>query len=146
MIGIVIDDNLIGIPEPIGNIGIIERGHREVKAVEPEVIAVATFNAPRVARTETAGKPAMFERTIQMEPAIVTTEIMPHPTSVRVNVRPFRMARHIAESVLFMTAKMFGTVGRNESAAYTASFFVSPLFASPILPVSGTRIGEQQCH
>ena len=61
MVRVVIDHNLIGVPEPVGDIVIIERRHGKIETAEPEALAIAALQMEDMTGTESACKAAMFE-------------------------------------------------------------------------------------
>ena len=71
VIGILVDDDLVGIPEPIVAIAYIRVSDVEIKAAKPEAPGTATGDAPNVAAAEAAGEVAMLPRMIEMEVRII---------------------------------------------------------------------------
>lgn len=91
VIGILVDDDLVGVPEPI--VAVIEvRGRDgEIKAAEPEALAIAAGDAPDVAAAEAAVEVAVLPRMIEMETGVIAAGIVADPLAVGVDVRSFRM-------------------------------------------------------
>lgn len=92
VIGILVDDDLVGVPEPI--VAVIEvRGRDgEIEAAEPEAFAIAAGDAPDVAAAEAAVEVAVLPRMIEMEAGVIAAGIVADPLTVGVDVRSFRVA------------------------------------------------------
>src|ERR1700722_10438286 len=91
MVGVLINHNLIRVPEPVIAEGQIGRGHRPVPAVEPEPARTAATNPPYVTGTKATGKVAMLPRLIEMVVRIAGTAIVPNPL-LALHMRSSRMA------------------------------------------------------
>jgi hypothetical protein len=97
VVGIVVDYDLIAIPQPaVYEVKVVGRD-APVKVVEPETIRAAAAKAPRVARAESPGKTPMLIRTIEVVVGIVATGIVSDPLAVCVYVRCFGMPGSIVE-------------------------------------------------
>jgi hypothetical protein len=83
VIGIIVDDDFVRIPEPAVTEANIVGSHGEVEAAEPEASGAAAREMPDVATTDTAGEAAMLPRMIQMVVGVVTAGIMAYPFSCR---------------------------------------------------------------
>lgn len=144
MIGVVVDYNLVTIPQPVIGVVKIEWGQTENAAGDPEAISVVAFDPKDVSGAEASREPSMLEGMVQMEAGIVPPIIMTHPLAICVNVGGLRVPLAIAEAVVFN-----GTVGavrrframllpggrramtRNVSTAHT--MFLPRLFLPPSL-------------
>jgi hypothetical protein len=88
MIGVVVDDDLIRIPQPVAAEAKVVRRYAKVEAAKPESARSASRKAPNVAAANAAGKAAVFPRVVEMVMSIVATGVMPHPmVALRVDVR-----------------------------------------------------------
>ena len=81
MIGVVIDHDLIGIPQPTIAKCKFEWRHREVEAAKPEAVRPSPLQAKHMSRPEAAGKVAMWKRVIEMEARVLRTGV-PDPLVV----------------------------------------------------------------
>src|SRR5260370_33799698 len=82
MVGIVVDHDGIGIPEPIGNVRIIELANGEIVSVEPESLAVAALKMKNVAGSESTRKAPVFKGTFHAEALVIAVEVVPHPIAI----------------------------------------------------------------
>jgi hypothetical protein len=89
MVGIVVNYNLIGIPEPVGAIVVVWRCNAEEKAIEPEAFATASRKVEHMALADAAGKASMFKRVIEVIARVVFTGIVSDPLIICVNVGSF---------------------------------------------------------
>jgi hypothetical protein len=93
MIGIFIDNNLVGVPEPIITVPQVKVCHGEVEAAEPETPGATAFNAENVSAAEAARKVTMLPGMIEVVVGIVASRIMADPlVSAGVDVRRIGMA------------------------------------------------------
>jgi hypothetical protein len=126
VIGILIDHDLIVVPQPVAAEADVDRGHAEVEATKPKSTGPAAGQSPDVAFAEAAGEAPVLEGMIQMESRIILTAIVSNPfVAGRVDVRRFGMAGLVGEILMFGwcggvflgSASRGGTVRRNVSAA-----------------------------
>ena len=92
VVGIVINDNLVGIPEPTVAIADVKRSHAPKPSVETETSGTATAETPNVAAANAAIEVAVLPGMVEMIVGIFATRVVTHPLAVVVNVRSFRMA------------------------------------------------------
>jgi|SRR5579884_2939400 len=102
MIGILVDDDRIGVPDPIRDVGIVGGRDAEVEAAEPEPARPTTLQTKNVPRAEAACEMAVFPWMVEMEAAIVHCR-MPDPGAVGVYVRRIRVPFEIPEVVFLST-------------------------------------------
>src|SRR5690242_9749408 len=99
MVGIVIEDNVIRVPEPIPTISKVCRRNAEERTAKPETVRSATFQPVDAAWTNFCRKAAMLPDVINAITGVVAAGLMPDPPVVFcMNVRRFRMAVFIAEA------------------------------------------------
>ena len=111
MIGIVVDDDRIGIPQPVVHIPVLERSDAEISTVEPEALAIAALQMENVAGSETEGESAMLVWTVQMKAPIVRREILvTHPLAVRMDVRSVGVPVAIAKITLLAVTPLLRSV------------------------------------
>src|SRR5258708_3836958 len=96
MIGIFIDHDLVGVPEPVAAQGKVKRGDAEGEAAKPEAIGTASANAPDVAAAEASGEAAMLSGMIDVEAGVIAPGVVPDPFAVVVDVRSFGVAFAVA--------------------------------------------------
>ena len=100
VIGIIVDDNVVAIPIPVGDKCYISRRDTPVPVIEPEATRSTPYQAPPVRRTETSVKATVLPWLIEVIVAVIAASIMAHPSIAGVNVRGIGMARVVAEVVL----------------------------------------------
>ena len=97
VVGIFVNNDRIGIPEPVSAVGNIVGSNRKVIAPKPETAGSSALEPPYMPRTKAAGKSAMFPGPIEVVVSIAAARVMPNPfVAVGVNVRGLRMAPHVA--------------------------------------------------
>ena len=93
MVGIVIENDFIGIPKPIVDKIIVVRSHREKAAAESETLSIASAQPKEVTRPSAAGKTAVFPGTIDTIMRVIAAGLVSDPLIILVNVGSIRMAR-----------------------------------------------------
>src|ERR1700676_4949111 len=134
MIGIFVNHDWIGSPEPIRDVRKVLGSHAKVRSPEPEPIGAAAFQTEHMARSEAQRKASVFPRTIHVIASIVTTHIVPHPLAIGMHMRNFRMPLKIAEIAL-LTAPLFGSPLLHRRLLLHRSL---PLFGSALLLLYGS--------
>lgn len=123
VIGIIVNGNVVRIPEPAVSVSEIIRSDRKIKTVEPETIGTSASKAPDMATANAAIKTAMFIAMIKAIMGVTAARLMAYPLSVGMDVGSLRMPLPIAEvAVLFRWARILnacGTVSGNVLAAAT---------------------------
>lgn len=119
MVGIGIDDDLVGIPEPAIAISYIKGSHAPIEVVEPKTARVAAGQTPYVTASEAAIKAPMLEGMIQMEVSGTAALIMTNPLAVGMHVGSFRMALNVLlrSGVTAAAGMRSRTMSGNETAA-----------------------------
>ena len=81
VVGVFVNDDLIGIPKPaVAEADVKRRDTLKFKPAEPEPARTAAPQMPDVAFAEAAGKVAVLPRMIEMVVNIVLARIMAYPT------------------------------------------------------------------
>ena len=97
VIGVIVDDNFVGIPEPSATEANVVGSYGEVEAAEPETAGATACEAPHMTAAETAGEAAMLPRMIQMVMRVVAAGIMARPLSIGMHVGSFGMSFLVVE-------------------------------------------------
>src|SRR5580693_5191205 len=98
MVRIVVDDDVVPIPEPVVGVGVVVGGEAEEEAAKTEALPVAAFQAVDVTGAEGAWETPMFPRTIEAVVAIGPAGVVSHPTIVLgIHVRGIGMPRRLGE-------------------------------------------------
>ena len=116
MIGILVNHDLVGIPQPVTAIAQVERRDAEVETSEPESRRASPGQVPDVMRTESAGEMAVLPGMIQVVVRIAAAAIVPDPLAVRMNVGSIRMAVFIRKGMIFLN-RVAGSPDRSGCAA-----------------------------
>ena len=98
VVRVVVDHDLIAIPEPVAAIFDVVRRDTEVKSTEPEARWASAFNVPNMRPAETAGEVPVLPRTIETIMRIVAAGLVPDPFAVGVNMGDIGMAGLVGES------------------------------------------------
>src|SRR5580700_4028752 len=132
MVRILIDHDIVPIPEPAIDEAVIIRSNGEVVAVKPEPLPVSTPKVKNVARTKPTCEASVFEWTFHMVVRIVTPCIVSDPRTVRVNVGSFRMSSPVGKGPAFWHVRLYsggfahwswcGATSGNMSAAKLTMF------------------------
>jgi len=92
VVGIFVDDDLIGAPGPVVAEAVVIGEDAEVEAAEPEAIAAAAFDAEDVAAAEAAVEASMLPGMIDVVVGVIAAGIVADPFVVGVHVGSVRMA------------------------------------------------------
>ena len=79
MVGVIVDDDVVTVPQPVADVACIEWGNAEVESAEPEAAGTATDEAPAVARAESSFETAVFPRMVEVEPGVIPSLIVADP-------------------------------------------------------------------
>ena len=97
VIGVVIQHDVIAVPQPIVGVVVVVRRHAPVKAAEPEAVAASAFDAINVVPANFAAETSVFPNVILMVTSIVAASFMADPLIVlSMHVRSFGMAWLVA--------------------------------------------------
>ena len=132
VVRIVVQDNVIRIPQPAVHVSQIRLRYGKVESVEKESRRASASQTVHMTRTKYAGEMAVLPRMVQMISASV--DIMPDPLPVGMNMRSVRMASRISEIAACHIAAWgrimrFRPVLRNIAAAHSpirASMLFTP--------------------
>jgi len=102
VIRILVNHDLVGIPQPVTAIAQVERRDAEVEASEPESRRASSCQVPDVMRTESAGEMAVLPGMIEVVMRIVAAGIVADSRAVRMNVGSIRMALFIRKGMIFL--------------------------------------------
>src|SRR5271170_6800823 len=87
VIRVVINYDLIRIPQPAVAESDVVRGHAEIETTEPEPARAAATEVPYMVRAESAGEVAVLPRMIHVVVRIIRAGVMPDPSLALVDVR-----------------------------------------------------------
>jgi hypothetical protein len=97
VIRVVVDHDLIGVPQPIAGEGEIVRRDTEEEPVEPETSRATAPEAKGMSPAEAAVETTVLPGMIEVVLAVVTTRVMTNPAAVRVHMRRIRMSIAVTE-------------------------------------------------
>jgi hypothetical protein len=120
---VLINYDLVGIPQPAVSEAEIVWGNAEEEAVKPEALRASSYKPEYMATAKAARKVPMLPGMTEMVVGIIPARVMPDPVAVGVNVRGIWVSSVIIECAVWLTSKGSWTMGRDESAtpAMTAS-------------------------
>lgn len=97
MVGILVDHDVVGIPDPVIAIADIVGSNRKIEAAKPETARASPFDAKHVSLAEPAGKSSVLPGTIEVVVRIILACVMPDPlVAAGVDVGRFGMPLLIA--------------------------------------------------
>jgi len=136
VIGVVINDDLIAVPQPVIAVGVVERANTEEESTESKARGTAARQTENVISPDAAGKSSMLKRSIQMKAGIVARVIMPDPLVVGMHVGRFGVPALVRKAAIgrrrgsrrFLNPGGRGTVCRNVSSAYAPHTTTASLF------------------
>jgi hypothetical protein len=136
VIGIVIDHDVIAVPEPVAAIAVIIRSNLKEATANIEAVVIAAAQPPYMLRADAGGETSMFPGTIHVIVNIIAAAVVSNPAIVLgVDVRSVRMAFLIAingtiistaivttvfTAALWCSAAIVATVGNGSSIIVTA--------------------------
>jgi len=100
MVWVIIDHDLVTLPNPVAAKADIGWGDAEIEAAKPKAARTAALNPKDVARAKTATEMPMLPRVVHTEVGIIAARFMSYPFAVGVNVRNIRMSRLVVERVI----------------------------------------------
>lgn len=150
VVGVLVDDDFVGIPEPTITEGDVSGSDAEIEAVEPEAGRTAAGEMPNVAAAKAAGEVTMLPRMIHMILRIIGAGIMADPLAVGVDVRRIGMPGLIGIFGSFRRRAVRSSLGRRR--AFTRNVSVADVFRlrsrmlpAAILRESRNRTEQEQC-
>jgi hypothetical protein len=155
VVGIFVDDDLVGAPIPIAAEAVVCGGDAKGEAAEPEAFAIAAFDAPLMAGAEAAGEAAMFPGMIKVIVGIIVAGAVADPRIVGVNVRSFGMAMLVGVFRGFLRCDVLlrpgrrRAVSRNMAVADIASLWGSTVLSASLLfflRESGNGTDQEHCE
>lgn len=127
VVRVVIDDDIIRIPEPVAAIADIVGSHAEVEPAKPETVGSSSRKVPDMPRTEPASEVSVLPRMIEVVVRITPSCVMAHPPVARVNVRNVRVTRRVAKVSVLLNGMRIAANGSR-----TAGWRRVPLPASAL--------------
>ena len=102
VIGIIVDDDVVRIPEPSVTETNVVGSYGEEETAEPETAGTTATEAPHMAAPETAGEATMLPGMIQMVMSVVAAGIMAYPLSATIHVRSIGVSFFFVEVAIFL--------------------------------------------
>ena len=102
VIWILINHDLVRIPEPVIAKAVVVWGNAKVEAAKPEALPVPSCKPKDMAGTEPAREVPMLPRMIEMVVRIITAGVMPDPLIARIDVRGVRVPGLVAIIAVFL--------------------------------------------
>src|SRR5258707_2809742 len=95
MIGVLINHDRVGVPDPVRAVGSLEWGDAEIESAKPKTPGASSLKMIDVTRAEGASEVPMLPGMIQVEVGIIAARIMTHPLAVGMHMRSLWMFEHI---------------------------------------------------
>jgi len=108
VIGIVVDDDFVGVPEPAIAEANIVWGNAKKEPAKPETPRTATSEAPAMAGAEAAREVSVLPRVIDMVMRIILAGVVPDPLITFIDVRNVRVAGLVTVIPLFLAGMRVG--------------------------------------
>ena len=105
MVRIVIDNDIVAVPQPVIAEADVIRGNAEIEAAEPESVRTAAPEMPNVTATEAAGKAAVLPGMIEVVVRIIGAGVVANPLAVSVDVRCIGMAGLVVKVTGFLSGR-----------------------------------------
>jgi len=102
VVGVVVDDDVVAIPEPVATIADVEGRDAEVVSAEPEAVGTTASKAPHEAGAESALKMAVFPGMVEVEAGVAASPIVADPFAILVDVRGLRVAFVVAKGSMIV--------------------------------------------
>jgi hypothetical protein len=132
VVWIVINHDLVRIPEPVITKAVLVWGNAKVEAAKPEALPVPSYKPKDMAGTEPSREVPVLPRMIEMVVRIITAGVMPDPLIVRIDVRGVRVPGLVAIIAVFRGGRPF-TSNRSRPlrrnvvpAPFTLGVFTAP--------------------
>lgn len=110
MVRVIIDHDLVTIPEPVIAEAVVGLGNTEEESAKPKTLGTASSKAEDMTLTDAARKSSMFKRPVDMVPGIVAARVMPDPLIVCMHVGSFRMSGFIRKTTALRRGRLLRSV------------------------------------
>jgi hypothetical protein len=82
VVRIVIDNDIVAVPQPVVAEADVIRGNAEIEAAEPESVRTAATEMPNVTATEAAGKASVLPGMIEVVVRIIGAGVVANPLAL----------------------------------------------------------------
>ena len=132
VVGVFVDDDVVGVPVPAVDVGEVPGGYAEVEASEPEAGGSASAEAPDVGGTEAGGEVAVLPGVVEVVVGIVAAGVVADPAAlidvgvvgVSGGVVEVAVIGRVGSAVEGLRAVGWGCVRGGPSAVGVASFLM----------------------
>ena len=108
VIRVLVDHDIVTIPEPVITEVVVVGGNAEVETTKPETLPVSSSEPKDMAAAESTGKASVFPRMVEVVMGVTTAGIVSDPLVVCVNVGSFRMSPLVCKVVVFLGGTLWG--------------------------------------
>jgi hypothetical protein len=115
VVRVIVDGDLIAVPEPVVDEAVVVRRYAEIESVEPKTISVAAFEPELVSASNSSRVATVFKGVIEVIVGIIAARIMSNPMVVIVYVRNVRVTGDVR--LMPSNAGWRRTVGRDVTTA-----------------------------
>jgi hypothetical protein len=144
VIGVLINHDLVRIPEPVIAKAVVVWGNAKVEPAKPKTLPVPSPKAEDMVGSEPAGEVPVLPRMIEMVVRIIAAGVMPDPLAIWMDVRGVWVS-----SLVLITAVFCGGALLTSSRSRTMSGNVpaiNSLGATPASSLRKSRNGKHQQH
>ena len=104
VVRVIINHDLVTVPQPVIAEVVVGRCNAEVETVEPKAVWAAPAESKPVATADAASEASVFPWAIQMEAPVIASGIMPYPLVIGMDVRRLRMPGTVVKVSHFRAA------------------------------------------
>ena len=106
VVRVLVDRDVVTIPEPVITVVVVVRGDVEVETTKPETFPASAGKPEDMAAAEAAIKASLFPCSIHVVVAIITAGIVSDPRIVGVNVGSFGMSLPVRKPAVFWSGRL----------------------------------------
>jgi hypothetical protein len=129
VIGILIDDDLVGRPEPAIAKGDVVWGNAKEETAKPKARWAPSCKVPDMVRAESPREVSVFPRMIETVVRIVPAGVMPHPL-ITIDVRDVRVAWLVSVIAMFLGGVCLAANGSGAMSRRSVNLSARPVFFS----------------
>jgi hypothetical protein len=117
VVGILVDHDVVAIPEPVAAKAEIDWSNAEIETTEPEAAGASADEVPDVSASEAAGEMSVFPGMVEAKCGGIAAVVMTDPGTVVMDMRSFGMSLDVGRLGARDTVAWGWPVLGNESAA-----------------------------
>src|SRR5260221_8314226 len=107
VVWVFIDNDGVAIPEPVTDVGIIERSNTEEETVKPETLPASASQMEYVLPPKASRKVPVLPRPVEMKSRMLASPVLSHPSAIVMDMGRLGVPRRVGESPVFHFAMCF---------------------------------------